>query len=96
MRWGIGLYGRVGVCVCGVALIKFTGGSDLRLVVAARDCFYFLSCTFQPRSESPYLQFSSDFGTPFWFFWHHFGAPFSIMKYVVISYRLGDGLWYHV
>ena len=48
----------------GVALMIFTGGSDLLLVVAPRDdSFHVFSCIFQPRSEPPSLQFSFNFGT---------------------------------
>ena len=47
-----------------VALIKFTGGSDLLLTVAAwNDRFQVCSCISQPRSEPPSLQFQSEFGT---------------------------------
>ena len=46
-----------------VALIKFTGGSDLLLAVTAgHPLFYVFTGFVQTRSEPPSLQFSCDFG----------------------------------
>ena len=43
-------------CVGGVAIIKFTGGSDLLLTVAAREVFFLnLFMYFLPLYESPSL-----------------------------------------
>ena len=67
----------------GVALIQFTGGSDLFLVVAPwYRPFYVVSCIFQSRSEPAALQFLFDLCTTSDF---HFGYVCVILVHLFRS-----------